>query len=118
MAERILVTGGAGFVGSNIALALKRDRSGASVVAFDNLKRRGSEFAVAPLRALPLERKLARLVLRADARVPGATAVGISEQFALAGNRSLYGATKLSAELLIEEYKAMYGIRAVVLSLI
>lgn len=197
MAERILVTGGAGFVGSNIALALKRDRSAASVIAFDNLKRRGSEFAVerllaggvefvhgdvrapadltsvgpveliieasaepsvhagyggdpnylihtnllgavncleharqhgaamvfistsrvypiAPLRALPLERKPTRFVLRADAGVPGVTAAGISEQFALAGNRSLYGATKLAAELLIEEYKAMYGIRAVV----
>lgn len=197
MAERILVTGGAGFVGSNIALALKRDRSAASVIAFDNLKRRGSEFAVerlraggvefvhgdvrapadlasvgpvdliieasaepsvhagyggdpnylihtnllgavncleqarqhgaamvfistsrvypiAPLRALPLERKPTRFVLRADAGVAGVTAAGISEQFALAGNRSLYGATKLAAELLIEEYKAMYGIRAVV----
>src|SRR5579871_3663126 len=47
---RILVTGGAGFVGSTLALALKRDLA-AKVVAFDNLKRRGSELALARLKA-------------------------------------------------------------------
>ena len=41
-------------------------------------------------------------------------AAGISEQFPLPGSRSLYGATKLAAELLIEEYKAMYGVRALI----
>ena len=197
MAERILVTGGAGFVGSNIALSFKRDRPAASVVAFDNLKRRGSEltlermraggvefahgdvrvptdiasvgpvdliieasaetsvhagydgdpnyvihtnllgatncleharqhgaalvflsssrvYPIAPLRALPLDRTATRFVLRLGTPVTGITAAGISEQFTLTGNRSLYGATKLSAELLIEEYKAMYGIRALI----
>jgi len=39
---------------------------------------------------------------------------GISEAFPLAGSRSLYGATKLASELLIEEYRSMYGLRAVV----
>ena len=51
MAERILITGGAGFVGSNLALAFKRDRASATVIAFDNLKRRGSELALPRLRA-------------------------------------------------------------------
>ena len=51
MAERILITGGAGFVGSNLALSFKRDRPSATVVAFDNLKRRGSELALSRLRA-------------------------------------------------------------------
>jgi len=197
MAERILVTGGAGFVGSSLALAFKRNRSTATVVVLDNLKRRGTELAlerlrangiefahgdvrvsddlaaigpvdllieasaepsvhagydgnpsylihsnlvgamncleharrygsafvflsssrvypIAPLRALPIERTATRFVLRTDPDVPGVTAAGISERFPLTGSRSLYGATKLAAELLIEEYRAMYGIRALV----
>jgi len=39
----ILVTGGAGFVGSCLAMGAKRRYPGARVVALDNLKRRGSE---------------------------------------------------------------------------
>ncbi|BBK30829.1 CDP-paratose 2-epimerase [Stella humosa] len=49
--KTILVTGGAGFVGSHLAILLKRDRPGARVLAFDNLKRRGSELALARLAA-------------------------------------------------------------------
>ena len=197
MPERILVTGGAGFVGSNLAVAFKRNRSTATVMVLDNLKRRGSELAlerlgasgvefvhgdvrvsddlaavgpvdllidasaepsvhagydgnpsyliqsnlmgalncleyvrrhgstfvflsssraypIAPLRALRLEPTATRFVLGEDAGVPGVSAAGISERFPLYGNRSLYGATKLAAELLIEEYRAMYSIRALV----
>ena len=51
MPETLLVTGGAGFVGSSLALGLKRSRSDARVIAFDNLKRRGSELALPRLRA-------------------------------------------------------------------
>src|SRR4051812_48179936 len=51
MADRILITGGAGFVGSNLALSFKRDRSSATVIAMDNLKRRGSELTLERLRA-------------------------------------------------------------------
>src|ERR1035441_8712914 len=46
----ILVTGGAGFVGSSVALALKRSRPQAQVTAFDNLHRRGSELNLSRLR--------------------------------------------------------------------
>ena len=42
---RVLVTGGAGFVGANLALMLRRDHEW-PVVALDNLKRRGSELAL------------------------------------------------------------------------
>ena len=52
---RILVTGGAGFVGSNLASFFKRDRPDATVVAFDNLRRRGSELALSRLRAAGVE---------------------------------------------------------------
>jgi len=52
---RILITGGAGFVGSAMARYLKDSISGASVVAFDNLKRRGSELNLAPLREAGIE---------------------------------------------------------------
>ena len=44
----------------------------------------------------------------------GARAAGISEAFPLDGARTMYGATKLAAELLIEEYRDSYGLRAVV----
>jgi len=48
---RILVTGGAGFVGSSVAIALAERDPGAQVVAFDNLSRRGSEVNLARLAA-------------------------------------------------------------------
>lgn len=194
---RIVVTGGAGFVGSNLALMVKRDQPGTEVVAFDNLRRRGSELAlerlraggvrfahgdvrnpedlgelgafdlllecsaepsvhagyggspayvintnlvgtvncleaarrhgadvvflstsrvypIAPLRRLPLERGAMRLVLPDGAGGPGWSAAGISTDFPMPGSRSLYGATKLASELMIEEYGAMYGVRAVI----
>jgi CDP-paratose 2-epimerase len=194
---RVLVTGGAGFVGSNLALFWKRDRSGDTVVALDNLRRRGSELALARLKAggvefrhgdiraasdladagrfdlllecsaepsvqagydgsaayvvdtnltgtinclnearrhgaalvflstsrvypirhlaaLPLMARGERLALKAGASGPGWSAAGIAEDFPLDGARSLYGATKLAAELIIEEYRAMYGLKAVI----
>ena len=55
MAERILVTGGAGFVGSSLALAFKRNRATATVVVLDNLKRLGSELALERLCASGVE---------------------------------------------------------------
>jgi CDP-paratose 2-epimerase len=41
--SRIVVTGGAGFVGSTLCMKLKQKYPNYSVIAFDNLKRRGSE---------------------------------------------------------------------------
>src|SRR6202050_2453874 len=48
--QRILVTGGAGFVGSSVALALKRSQPQTHVTAFDSLHRRGSELNLGRLR--------------------------------------------------------------------
>lgn len=44
--KKILVTGGAGFVGSNICIKLKQHFAGISVLALDNLVRKGSELNV------------------------------------------------------------------------
>lgn len=46
--KQILVTGGAGFIGGSLAIALARD--GHSVTALDNLQRRGSELNLPRLR--------------------------------------------------------------------
>lgn len=40
---KILITGGAGFVGSNLSIKLKEKYPNFTITAFDNLKRRGSE---------------------------------------------------------------------------
>jgi CDP-paratose 2-epimerase len=194
---RILITGGAGFVGSHLSLCFKREKPDSSVVAFDNLKRRGSELAlrrlaaggvefrhgdirnredladaggldlliecsaepsvqaglsdgdrylintnligtincldharrhdaavvflstsrvypIAVLRELPLVPTETRLVIPQGNTGPGWSDRGITEQFPLTGSRSLYGATKLSSELIIAEYVALYGLRAVI----
>jgi CDP-paratose 2-epimerase len=194
---RILITGGAGFVGSSLALTIKRDLADVEVWAFDNLRRRGSELAIdrlrdgnvrfvhgdvrapddlasvgsfdlliecsaepsvhagyddgpgyviqtnllgtahcleaarknhadvvflstsrvypiEPLRGLPLERRGERFEIAGSASGAGWSAEGIASDFPLIGRRSLYGATKLASELLIEEYRAMYGLRTVI----
>jgi CDP-paratose 2-epimerase len=194
---RILVTGGAGFVGANVAVALAERNPGAEVVAFDNLSRRGSELNLQRLRdagvsfvhgdvrekddlltldrvdalvecsaepsvmagvdgspdyvirtnlmgayhclelarrdnaqvvflstsrvypvrhllAIALDETDTRFEIAADQELPGVGPEGISEQFPLWGARTMYGATKLSAEHLIEDYVDGYGLRAVI----
>jgi CDP-paratose 2-epimerase len=46
----VLITGGAGFIGASLALRLRETYSGISVIAADNLKRRGSELNLPRLR--------------------------------------------------------------------
>ena len=46
---KILITGGSGFVGSNLAIFLKNNHPDWHIYAFDNLKRRGSELNIASL---------------------------------------------------------------------
>jgi len=46
MVSRILITGGAGFIGANLSLGLKERYGACEIIALDNLKRRGSELNV------------------------------------------------------------------------
>jgi CDP-paratose 2-epimerase len=195
--RRVLVTGGAGFVGASLGLGLAARHPDWELVALDNLRRRGSELNLARLReagvsfvhgdvrvsgdvlaldpvdavvecsaepsvlagfgpdagyvvgsnlvgahtCLELARRDAaqvvflstsrvypfpaldraafretpsRFELSPDQELPGVSPEGISERFPLEGPRTLYGATKLAAELLVAEYAHAFGLQAVV----
>jgi CDP-paratose 2-epimerase len=192
-----LITGGAGFAGSNLAMLFHSYYPNSTIICFDNLKRRGSELALSrlrekgilfvhgdvrmkddlmelekidliidcaaepsvmagtsgspdyviqtnltgtlnclelarrdgaavvflstsrvypvdPLNALNYEAQQTRYVLSASQTCPGASANGISEDFPLTGARSIYGASKLSSELMLQEYVTSYGIKGII----
>ncbi|MFC1705954.1 NAD-dependent epimerase/dehydratase family protein [Planctomycetota bacterium] len=195
---RILITGGAGFVGSHLAVAFRRHDPDGAVLAFDNLRRRGSElnlsrlrqagvsfvhgdircggdlrdvpgrfdlivdasaepsvhaglvgspryvidtnlvgtirtlelasrragafvflstsrvYSVAPLRALELRETETRFELAVQQATPGVSACGVAETFRTDLPRSLYGATKLASELLVQEYAESLGLPAII----
>lgn len=193
----ILVTGGAGFVGSNLAIEFKKNIKDANVFALDNLRRRGSELNIPRLkqngvefvhgdirnredfeglmkndiiiecsaepsvlagydsspdyllntnllgtincleyarkcgagviflstsRVYPVKtinnlnfiEKSTRFELSDEQNVPGVSSRGYTEEFPLNGSRTLYGATKLASELILQEYIEMYGLRGVI----
>ena len=199
MYECVLITGGAGFAGSTLAITLKQQFPDVRILALDNLHRRGSElnlarlaqagvrfvhgdirspedllglipeapglviecsaepsaqagyggspeyvirtnlvgcfhclelarhtradvifistsrvYPFAALNHLPFVEQETRFALAEEQTVPGASAVGISEAFPLLGARSLYGMTKLAAELMVEEYADAYGLRFII----
>lgn len=194
----VLITGGAGFVGSHLALSFREQDPGARVVVFDNLRRRGAElnlpvfrergiefvhgdirnpqdledldgnfdafveasaepsvlaglnnspayllqtnllgtvnclewarrrarnlvflstsrvYSIAPLKALNLTEAPTRFEISATQETHGVSRSGITEAFPTHLPRSLYGASKLASEMLIQEYVETYGMRAVV----
>lgn len=195
---QILITGGAGFVGSNLAISFKRKYPQLEVVTLDNLKRRGSELNIKRLKEHGIEfihgdirnqedlllndRKIALIIecsaepsvlagfgnspeyllnsnllgainclevarrhaadfvflstsrvypidkinnlryrenntrfsLLKNQTIPGACNKGISENFPLEGSRTLYGATKLAAEIIASEYADLYNIKTII----
>ncbi len=50
MSKKILITGGAGFVGSNLCIGLKQKYPQYEIIALDNLRRRGSELNLTRLK--------------------------------------------------------------------
>jgi CDP-paratose 2-epimerase len=193
----VLVTGGAGFIGANVAVGLAARHADWQLLAFDNLRRRGSElnlsrlkhagvafahgdvrelddllqlgqidaivecsaepsvmagvdgspdyvvqtnligaynclelarraqaqvvflstsrvYPVARLESLRYVERDTRFELTDDQACAGASSEGVAESFPLEGARTIYGATKLAAELLVAEYEASYGIQTVV----
>lgn len=198
--ETYVITGGAGFVGSSVAIHLKSHYPAARVIAVDNLRRRGSEFNLPRLKkhgvefshadvrsiedldlgaldlivecsaepsvlagrngdarylldtnlggainclevarrhraaivfisssriypfdrlgALPLVEEGNRFALNGARAFPsGVSKAGITIEFPLPGRRTLYGASKLAAELLVQEYSDVYGLAAAILRL-
>jgi CDP-paratose 2-epimerase len=55
MSRTMLVTGGAGFIGSSLAIHFKQRDPDLRVIAFDNLRRRGAELNVGRVRAAGVE---------------------------------------------------------------
>ena len=62
--NRLLITGGAGFVGSNLAVSLATRHPEWEIVALDNLYRRGSELNLPRLEQAGVE------FVRGDVREP------------------------------------------------
>jgi CDP-paratose 2-epimerase len=71
-------------------------------------------YPVAALRALSYRESGTRFELSAEQPFVGASASGVAESFPMEGARTLYGASKLSAELLVAEYAESFGLPAVV----
>lgn len=192
-----LVTGGCGFVGSNLAILFKLKYPRATIIALDNLKRQGSELNIKRLKeyeilyvhgdirikedfdSLPkidvliecaaepsvlsgintspdyvlntnllgtinclnfAKKNKAKFIFLSTSRVypikslnkikyredetrislenkqilAGVTLKGINENFDIKGARSFYGTSKLSSELLIQEYNEFYNLKSVI----
>ena len=71
-------------------------------------------YPLAALNGVALEEGETRFELAAEQPTPGISGAGVSEAVPMPGARTLYGATKLAAELLIEEFREAFGLAAVI----
>ncbi len=94
-------------VGAHNCLELAR-RDGAQFVFLSTSR----VYPVAPLIGAGADARARRASSsRPTQPLAGASEHGIAEDFPLAGARTLYGATKLAAELLVAEYADSFGVR-------
>src|SRR5262249_44236633 len=85
-------------------------RAGAQVIFLSTSR-------VYPVEALGRVRLLegeSRFLVDEEQELPGVSREGISEAFPLEGWRTIYGASKLAAELLVAEYGGAFGLPTVV----
>ncbi len=71
-------------------------------------------YPIANLTSLKFTETETRFQLLDAQSLIGVSSQGIAEEFPLDGGRSLYGATKLASELLINEYADAYGLKTIV----
>jgi len=71
-------------------------------------------YPISNLNSIKYEELNSRFELSIDAGIPGISSKGISEEFPLYSFRSLYGASKLASELIIEEYRNIFGFRTII----
>jgi CDP-paratose 2-epimerase len=96
-------------LGAHHCLELAR-RDGAYLVFLSTSR----VYPVAALNEVEYSENETRFELEPAQELPGVSEAGISEAFPLDGARTLYGTSKLAAELLIAEYAESFGVRAVV----
>jgi CDP-paratose 2-epimerase len=71
-------------------------------------------YPIDPLNAIPCVETSSRFEWKPPADAVGISSAGVAENFPLEGRRSFYGASKLAAELLLQEYAAGYQMRSLV----
>ena len=72
-------------------------------------------YPIEPLRQIHYNEGDSRFSLDQQQDINGVSGEnGINEQFPIIGHRSIYGATKLASELLIEEYRANFNIGTII----
>jgi CDP-paratose 2-epimerase len=96
-------------VGAYNCLELAR-RDGAQVVFLSTSR----VYPYATLDSAGFEEAATRFELAGSQDLPGISPDGVSERFPLDGPRTLYGATKLAAEVIVTEYRKLFGIPGVI----
>ncbi|HEY6901044.1 MAG TPA: NAD-dependent epimerase/dehydratase family protein, partial [Puia sp.] len=71
-------------------------------------------YPIKTIEQIKVEETDTRFEIAGHQSIAGVSTRGISEAFPLGGSRSLYGATKLASELMVEEYHEMFGMKTVI----